>query len=218
MSKNSKVIGLAIAAVVAVAQANAATITGLYNTGIGSSGVLSDGTIGDPHYSLTGVPSGTTDIRVRTSAGGYPANVYIGDNTTSAWIGPNNDTQVNGAVGYYTYRTTFSLSGFDPSSATITGGWSTDNDGVKILLNGVDTGNPVTSFTQFSSGFAPFAISTGFTSGLNTLDFVVNNGGGPTALRVEMTGTATAVPEPSTYFAGMSALGMLCLFGKRNRK
>jgi hypothetical protein len=177
MSKNSKVIGLAIAAVVAVAQANAATITGLYNTGIGSSGVLSDGTIGDPHYSLTGVPSGTTDIRVRTSAGGYPANVYIGDNTTSAWIGPNNDTQVNGAVGYYTYRTTFSL-----------------------------------------SGFAPFAISTGFTSGLNTLDFVVNNGGGPTALRVEMTGTATAVPEPSTYFAGMSALGMLCLFGKRNRK
>jgi hypothetical protein len=28
----------------------------------------------------------------------------------------------------------------------------------------------------------------------------------------------TAVPEPSTYLAGISALGMLCLFGKRNRK
>jgi hypothetical protein len=28
----------------------------------------------------------------------------------------------------------------------------------------------------------------------------------------------SAVPEPSTYFAGMSALGMLCLFGRRNRK
>jgi hypothetical protein len=27
-----------------------------------------------------------------------------------------------------------------------------------------------------------------------------------------------AVPEPSTYFAGMSAIGMLCLFGKRSVK
>jgi hypothetical protein len=28
----------------------------------------------------------------------------------------------------------------------------------------------------------------------------------------------TAVPEPSTYLAGLSALGMLGLFGWRNRK
>jgi hypothetical protein len=30
--------------------------------------------------------------------------------------------------------------------------------------------------------------------------------------------TVSAVPEPSTYLAGISALGMLCLFGRRNRK
>ena len=38
----------------------------------------------------------------------------------------------------------------------------------------------------------PFVINSGFVLGLNTLDFVVNNSFfGPTALRVEMTSTAT---------------------------
>ncbi len=44
-----------------------------------------------------------------------------------------------------------------------------------------------------------------------TLEFVVNNlapGGGPTALRVEMTGTANAIPEP----ASLALVGM-ALFG-----
>lgn len=132
--------------------------------------------------------------------GGYPVPPYIGDDSLSAWIGPNNDPQVDGPVGTYDYRTTFDLTGFYPSTATITGGWSSDNNGLQILLNGVDTGNPGTSFTQFSIGFAPFSITTGFKPGINTLDFLVNNGGGPTALRVEMTGTATPTPEPGSLF------------------
>jgi hypothetical protein len=179
--------------------ASASSIT-LYNTGVDSSGTpLADGTIGDPHYTLTSVPGGsTTDIRVRTSAGGYPIPPYIGDDSISAWIGPNNDSAVDGPGGNYTYRTTFNLTGLNPSTASITGGWSSDNDGVQILLNGVDTGNPGTSFVQFALGFASFSISSGFVSGLNTLDFVVDNGGGPTALRVEMSGTASAVPEPAS--------------------
>lgn len=196
-----------------VPTAQAAPIT-LFNTGVDGSGApLADGTIGDPHYTLLSVPSGTTDIRVRTSAGGYPIPPYIGDNALSAWIGPNNDAQVDGPVGSYDYRTTFSLAGLIPSTALITGGWTTDNDGVEILLNGVDTGNPATSFTQFASGFAPFTISGGFVAGLNTLDFIINNGGGPTALRVEMTGTAdTATPLPAAlplYATGLGVMGLL---------
>jgi hypothetical protein len=194
--------------------ARAGMIT-LYDTGVNAGGTsLPDGTIGDSHYSLTSVPGGTTDIRVRTSAGGYPIPPYIGDSPTSAWIGPNNDLQVDGPIGNYTYQTTFNLTGLNPSTASITGQWSSDNNGVKILLNGADTGNPGTSFTQFSSGYAPFNISSGFVPGLNVLDFVVENGGGPTALRVEMTGSASSssssVPDDSTtpLLMGLAASGL----------
>lgn len=104
-----------------------------------------------------------------------------------------NDQTLNGPEGLYAYKTTFSLTGFDPSTAKIIGNWSTDNNGVSILLNGVDTGNPSTDSGQFSIGFAPFSISSGFQPGINTLEFIVNNNELATALRVEMTGTANPV-------------------------
>ena len=42
-------------------------------------------------------------------------------------------------------------------------------------------------------------INTGFIAGVNTLDFVVNNGGpgiNPTGVRVELSGTANRQPPP----------------------
>lgn len=189
----------------------------LFNTGVNASGTpLADGTVGDPHYSLITVPAGTTDVRVRTSVGGFPIGPYLGDNSFSAWIGPNNDPQVDGVPGLYDYRTTFSLAGFNPATASITGKWSTDNDGVAILINGVNSGNGPTDFSQFSIGFAAFSITSGFTAGVNTIDFIVHNGGtdpNPTALRVEMTGSAGAgVPEPASWammLAGFGGVGAL---------
>jgi hypothetical protein len=48
-------------------------------------------------------------------------------------------------------------------------------------------------------------------AGLNTLDFVVVNDGGPTGLRVEMSGDANT-PEPASLAllaAGLAGLGLL---------
>jgi hypothetical protein len=191
-----------------VAQVSANTIT-LFNTGVGSGGApLPDGTLNDSHYSLIVVPGSTTTTRVRTT-GAYPLPPWFGNDALSAWIGPNNDNSLNGPVGNYVYRTTFDLTGLNPLTASIVGGWSTDNNGVQILLNGANTGNPGTSFTQFSTGFASFSIGSGFVSGINYLDFVVYNGGGPTGLRVEMSGTAS-VPDGglTAILLGMGMLGL----------
>ena len=218
----TRIKAMVIAAAVALglaAPAQAATITTLFNTGVDAAGVpLPDGTVTDPHYSLIATPGGTSSILVRQSAGGFPIPPYIGDNAFSAWIGPFNDTILDGPVGSYTYRTTFDLTGFNPSTASITGGWSSDNNGLDILINGVSLGY-TTSFTQFAIGFSPFSVTSGFVSGINTLDFVVNNGGGPTALRVEMSGTASpaaAVPEPATLL--LAGIGGVGLIGARLRK
>lgn len=204
-----KLLGLfvVIAAMLAAPAAQAALITTLYNTGVNASGaVLPDGTVGDPHYALISVPGGsTTETRIITSASGFPIPPYIGDNTLSRWIGPNNSSDIDGPAGRYVFRTTFDLTGLDYTTASIVGGWSTDNDGLDILINGISLGY-TTSFTQFQTGFSAFAVNSGFVAGINTLDFVVNNGGGPIGLRVEMSGTA--VPAP-----GSLALAALALLG-----
>lgn len=227
-----KLVGLKSAAIclalVAVAShAQAAFV--LFNTGVDAGGtVLPNNTVGDPHYQLTSVPGGsTTAVLVRTSPAS-PIPPYIGDNTLSRWIGPNNAGDLSSPPGNYTYATTFDLTGFNPLTAIINGGWSSDNDGVAIKLNGTTVSGP-TSFTQFSLGFAPFSITSGFIAGVNTLEFIVHNGGSepgnndgganPSALRVEIASySATAVPEASSFLVvglgGIFAVGAAS-FGKR---
>ena len=135
-------------------------IVGLFNTGVDAAGTpLPDGTIGDPHYSLVSAPGQTTEIRVRTSAGGYPIDGtggWLGDDSISAWIGPNSDPQLDGPAGNYDYQTSFVL----PSDGivSITGQWTTDNEGVDIELNGSSTGNAISMGNAFQS-FHPFSIS-----------------------------------------------------------
>ena len=201
-------------------QVNAAAIT-LFNTGVDASGTpLPHNTVGDPHYSLISVPGGTTDTRVITSDGFFPVfpfGPYIADNSTSAWIGPSSDSDLNGPEGDYVYRATFDLTGFDPATAVITGGWSSDDGGLDILINGSSLGF-ATADTQFSIGFSFFSVTSGFVAGINTLDFVVNNSGsGHTALRVEMAGSALSVPEPETYAMLLMGLGLVGFMAQRRK-
>jgi hypothetical protein len=204
-------LSVAVAILILAGAAYAGPIA-IFNTGVNGSGTpLANGTIGDSHYTLISVPSGGTAIQVLTSAGGFPIPPWLADDAVSAWIGPNNNEDDFGPAGSFTYRTTFTLSGFNPATASLVGKWATDDFGTNILLNGVSTGNASGGFSSWSA----FTINSGFVAGVNTLDFVVSNGiaDGPTGLRVEVTGTAdpTGVPEPASFLllgAGLAAFGI----------
>jgi hypothetical protein len=65
-----------------------------------------------------------------------------------------------------------------------------------------------------------FGPLTGATTGLNEIKLLVKDWGGATYFDMQISADLApiAVPEPSTYLAGLSALGMLGLFGWRSRK
>lgn len=216
-------LAAAMSLAAACAAAHGALIPTLYNTGVDASGaVLPDGTIGDPHYVLASVPTGTSAIRIITAASGYPIPPYLGDNSLSRWIGPNNNSTLTSEGGIYTYRTTFDLTAYDLTTAAIVGSWSTDNNGLDILINGISLGF-TTSLTQFATGMAGFSVTSGFVPGLNTLEFVVSNfddgSPNPTALRVEMVGSADAlsVPEPGTLGLAGLWVALATLRGRGRR-
>jgi len=199
-------------------------ITTLFGTGVAAGGGLLPDGAADPHYTLvtsadTAHPGPGAYVVNET---GYPIpNQWLADGPNSKWIAPQanqNDQSGQGPggdpPGAYDYRTTFTLSGLSPASASIAGQWATDDLGTDILINGQSTGITSHGTTPTSSGsaaFTPFTITSGFIPGVNTLDFLVTNAspaGGerfnPTGLRVDLSGQ-TPVPEASTTIS----LGLL---------
>jgi len=200
---------------------SAAQIPTLFSTGMADATTpLPDNAV-DPHNILTQVPPGAlfgpSTFVVDSSLYPLATNEWLANSATSKWISaqPNQTTFPNDpGTGNYTFRTTFDLSGFDPANAQISGQWTMDNLGLDLLLNGNSTGitAPEPDFTNFQS----FSITGGFVAGLNSLDFVIRNepyegDPNPMGLRVELSGTAELVPEPSSLlliaagtFSGLS--------------
>jgi hypothetical protein len=180
-----------------------ATITGIFNTGVDASGaVLANGAV-DPNYVLTVNPNGPGAGAVVVNDNSYPFPPWLATSKTSKWIGPIADQSTgNVAAGDYTYRLTFVVSG-DPAGMVLNGKWTSDNIG-NILLNGSRagvTGSPDSVFTQFLA----FSISN-LVRGTNTLDFVVNNDGGPSGLRVEF----SPLPAPGLSCDGTLEIQFPC--------
>src|SRR6185295_16091482 len=101
---------------------------------------------------------------------------WVAEGPLSRWIAPQASQMTGNAPGRYTYTTTFDLTGFDPSSARITGNLSSDDLLPIVRLNG----NVLSGVTAGGfNAFFPFSIPKGsaFVDGLNTLEFVIENGG-----------------------------------------
>jgi hypothetical protein len=115
-------------------------------------------------------------------------------NPASDWVWTDSGAQSA------TFSYTFDLTGYDVSTASLSGLWGVDNTG-DVFLNGfliaslpsVTTDN----FTSLSSYAA--SDSTLFNQGMNTLLFVLTDAGGPESFRATaiLDAEAAAVPVPA---------------------
>jgi len=171
----------------------------VFGTGTDSTGALLTNTTVDPHYTITvsADPDFPGPDALVVIDGQFPIGPWFNSGPYSKWIAPQADQTSGNAPGDYTYHTQFDLTGVDPNQFKVVGSWGTDNGGVDILLNGVSLG--LSNVVQFAS-LTPFSITSGFSSGTNTLDFKVNNAGdaaSPTGFRVDLHGYVTIQPTLS---------------------
>lgn len=207
----------------AVARANSIAIC---NTGQAALcvGTVADGTL-DPNYVITGGTAGVISTTQAAVQDGFPIpSPWLADDADSKWIAPfGSDNDSNGPVGTYIYTTTFSLAGLNRLTASISGKWSSDNDGLDVRLNGVSIPQlsypPNAGFGSLYAFLVP--VGSGFLDGPNTLDFILSNAGGPTGLRVDdisgtadpLNGRGPEVPEPASMV--LLGSGLLALYRRR---
>jgi PEP-CTERM motif len=194
-----------------------APITDLYSTGQFNNNFDQ----GDAHYTiLPGSPSGQT-----TAYTVDPYNILCCWATPPAgtwWINPyhaepGGQPNGNAAAGLYIYQTTFTLApGW--TNASLSGQWAVDNSAT-MLLNGnlvATTGiGPLTPFTATNQSW--------FQTGTNTLTFDVTNNGcqegcgfNPTGLLVQISGTVSPTPEPSSLLLmGSGLLGLAAVVRRK---
>ena len=227
----------ALARVLLAAMASAAImpaadpIPGLCNTGVvgtcnGGPGTLGLQAVGsaDLNWGLaTPAPSAPSATPITTVTGltfgkafvNSPDSGWTVNGPASEWITPPVE---NSPGGYYVYQTTFTIpSAYLPSTAMISGTFTSDNEGISIFLNGslVTSGvvfpGPGDSGSPFTGSFNLNFANAVFTNGNNTLVFVIRNRGQggidssntPTGLRVEFNSQLSTVelsagPLPQT--------------------
>lgn len=163
----------------------------------------------------------------------FPTSGFVAATALSArppWIA-NNSTGTNGSVGdwtFFVFRQTFDLTGYNPATADLMFQWAADDSGQGFasrgtwtpkyslnggsLIPGVWSGGDTYSFGPTTD------ISSGFVSGLNTLDFYVEGNGVTDGFALQTVSfTAQPVPEPESCVLLIVGLGSLAFFGRRRR-
>jgi hypothetical protein len=185
---------------------NAAIISDLFPTGVDSSGTpLGDG-VSDPHYYI-----------LETTSSGVVINenkihdAWVSHSSNSNWIWQEATGEPVKVTR--TFRTTFDLTGLDPNTASISGKWAVDNQGLDILVNGISTGQTTGPTIRGFEELTTFNINSGFVDGLNTLDFVARDVGLRSGFLVDsISGNADAIPQSVPEGSSLLSLLVVGLF------
>jgi len=168
-----------------------------FGTGVATNGTLLPGASVDPHYILTvSADPNFPGPNAMLLNDVWPVGTWLANGPNSKWIAPQTDqagvsnpdgSYSGNAEGDYTYQTSFNLTGQDLSKVFISGGWSADNTGTDIKVNGTSTGITCPGFGSLT----PFVLTStnGLVAGPNTVDFLMNNlpaTPNPTGLRVDL--------------------------------
>lgn len=177
-----------------------------FNTGVSANGSLLAAGSSDSHYNLIYNPDGANE----TSRATTPNSGWASNTRSAGWISPGASGNTFWNAGNYIYETTLDLTGYDPATAVLTGALAVD-DCVFIYLN--HAGSPLVVSSGYSS-LSAFTINSGFVSGLNYVDFVVENDNGPTGLLVANTSARASAltPEPAALLlvaTGIIVAGMV---------
>jgi hypothetical protein len=160
-------------------------------TGLDGSGALLPQNALEQNYSISG--NAAYAAAIYAAPGSWVAN-----GPTGQWIDPSTSggspTDPNGFT-YFTRTIT--------GTGSINLQFATDNAGA-LVINGVVVAQTQGWATQTDTADYETWVSYSGTlnPGVNTIEFEVNNLGGPAGLIVEGTFTATPVPEPTTVISG----------------
>jgi hypothetical protein len=145
----------------------------------------------------------------------------------------NNSTGTNGTFGNWTqfvFRQTFDLTGYDPASAVLKFSWAADDSGEMILSRGswiprFKLNNGAATFYPGSSPSAPIytydlspevTVSSGFVSGLNTIDFYVQGNGKTDGFALNSVSLTANIPLPAPLLLlGTGLVGLLGIARRR---
>jgi hypothetical protein len=203
---------VALATVAAWSGTAAAIPIPLFNTGTDPTNTAwLPANVTDIHYFYTLSPTAGPPVTVDATNWPIFGGPWVPNNANSRWIGPDQSSQ--GPAGNYTYATQFTLPpNTNLATVNVSGMWATDDPGLDIEINTLSTG-------QISAGFStlvPFSITSGFQIGLNTIEFLVQNAGGPTGLRVDkIRGDYSLIPEPATLGLAAAGLGVIATMRRR---
>lgn len=171
--------------------AHAATIVGLYNTGVDNTGAkLAANNAVDTHYTVTTSTGTASPVTYTNSA--YltdPSARFISAQSGGGYtVNPSN------------YTLTFNLTGFKAETASISGNFAADNYASVYLNDILLAAQPAQTIYENFQQLTSFSANSGFVAGVNTLRFEVTDTGPPSALLVTgLVGSVAAVPEPATW-------------------
>jgi hypothetical protein len=182
-------------------------VPGLYSTGMDATAPGQAGTA-DHHWTLIRNPS---DNRINPAFITLPNSSWLANGNNSQWIAPSPDERAAlDSPGSYTYRMMVDLSGFDSGSAEVDLNVAVAHQVTDIQANHISLGVPPATGSQ---AFTAIKLTNGLSSGLNLLDFVIQNdptAAKPSGLRVEFPSSSIKVSPDGTRFSEWFLIDMGC--------